>query len=674
MYSSPTNEHMLASPRQPYYVSSPLNPHSPSRPESRGSMSRLVSEESFPLGVGPGGYPYMTQRGESSTVGKGGNMLLYRLASDANTWDDEPPLPRPTGFRNRFSTGSDSGFSMHSANSESKYPQETFTPAGKGAFLAYAYDPSQDQNSPLDADDILHDPSIADKRKHGGLLNLRGFANVFVLTALVFGIVCLFTLYPIITFFRNNDRNLAIDNNVQVNASGQVPVFPNLRSLVDQDTPDPVKTRTGWDGQQYDLVFSDEFNTDGRTFYQGDDPYFEGVDLWYGATEDLEWYSPDNAITANGSLHITVEQVDDPSTNHGLQYKSAMLQSWNKFCFTSGYIEFNVSLPGENSNVSGFWPGLWTMGNLGRPGYGATTDGMWPYSYDSCDIGTLPNQTNVAKNGPAAALHTDNGRSVYNFELSWLPGQRVSACTCSSSANEHPGPTVSRGRGVPEIDALEAEKNKHGVGGVGSQSAQFAPFSADYNYSTAAITVYTPNQTAQNMYHGSALQEAVSYLTTIPDDNYAGAGGNFVTYGFEYYSNPNDDTDGFITWVVNGQPVYQITAASVGPDQAAEISQRLISREPMSIIMNLAISASFQPVVPSTLTFPSTLLVDYVRVYQRRSAINYGCDPSDYPTSNYINNHLTAYTNPNLTFWRGDPSSGFEAGYPWPQNSLQDPC
>lgn len=31
------------------------------------------------------------------------------------------------------------------------------------------------------------------------------------------------------------------------------------------------------------LVFSDEFNTDGRTFYPGDDPYWEAVDLHYWA-------------------------------------------------------------------------------------------------------------------------------------------------------------------------------------------------------------------------------------------------------------------------------------------------------------------------------------------------------------------------------------------------------
>lgn len=290
-------------------------------------------------------------------------MLLYRLASEANAWDDEPPLPRPIGIRNRFSTGSESAFSIQSANSDSKYPTENFATAGKGAFLAYAYDPSQDQMSPPDADDLLHDPSIADKNGKGSKINLRGFANVLVLTGLVIGLVCLFTLYPIVTFFRNNSRNLAIDNNVQVNATGQIPTFPNLRAVIDQDTPDEVKTRRGFDGETYDLVFSDEFNVDGRTFYPGDDPYFEAVDLWYGATEDLEWYSPgmsflgiitkahdfiifihpDNAVTTNGSLQIVVEQVDDPITNHGLLYKSAMLQSWNKFCFTRGYIECKLT-------------------------------------------------------------------------------------------------------------------------------------------------------------------------------------------------------------------------------------------------------------------------------------------------------------------------------------------
>jgi hypothetical protein len=46
--------------------------------------------------------------------------------------------------------------------------------------------------------------------------------------------------------------------------------------------------------------------------------------------------------------------------------------------------------------------------------------------YDSCDVGTFPNQTFKDGSGPAAALHSDFSRAKYNYELSWLPGQRLS--------------------------------------------------------------------------------------------------------------------------------------------------------------------------------------------------------------------------------------------------------
>lgn len=149
-----------------------------------------------------------------------------------------------------------------------------------------------------------------------------------------------------------------------------------MPELIDKDTPDTAKSRTGFDGQDYELVFSDEFNTAGRTFYPGDDPFWEAVDLWYGATNDEEWYDPGQITTKNGYLSILMENVE----THNLQYRSGMLQSWNKFCFTTGYIEINLTLPGPNENTQGYWPGAWTMGNLGRPGYAATTDGVWPYT------------------------------------------------------------------------------------------------------------------------------------------------------------------------------------------------------------------------------------------------------------------------------------------------------
>ena len=53
------------------------------------------------------------------------------------------------------------------------------------------------------------------------------------------------------------------------------------------------------------------------------------------------------------------------------------------------------------------------------------------------------------------------------------------------------------------------------------------------------------------------------------------------------------------------------------------------------------------------------MLIDYVRVYQRKGQTNIGCDPKGFPTADYINRHLDSYSNPNLTLWN----------YPKPKNS-----
>jgi beta-glucan synthesis-associated protein KRE6 len=69
-------------------------------------------------------------------------------------------------------------------------------------------------------------------------------------------------------------------------------MFPHIfqmPELVNVATPGSAKTRTGFDGQVYELV-SDKFKVENRTSYPTDDPYWEAIDLWYGATNDLDWY------------------------------------------------------------------------------------------------------------------------------------------------------------------------------------------------------------------------------------------------------------------------------------------------------------------------------------------------------------------------------------------------
>lgn len=176
-----------------------------------------------------------------------------------------------------------------------------------------------------------------------------------------------------------------------------------------------------------------------------------------------------------------------------------MLQSWNKFCFTGGAFEVAASLPGS-PKVSNFWPAVWMMGNLARAGYGSTSDGVWPYTYDACDVGTLKNQTNQG----LPLISTTSGSAGYGGELSYLPGQKLSACSCPGS--NHPGPINAdgkfAGRGAPEIDLFEAS-----LGQV-SQSAQWAPFNSFYsplNATTAEIE-YVGAGTYLNTYLGGIYQ------------------------------------------------------------------------------------------------------------------------------------------------------------------------
>ena len=199
---------------------------------------------------------------------------------------------------------------------------------------------------------------------------------------------------------------------------------------------------------------------------------------------------------------------------------------------------------------------------------------MWPYSYDTCDLGTFPSQ--MTSNGTPVASATGG---IGGDMLSQLPGQKTSACTCPGS--DHPGPSTSVGRGVPEIDIFEAQINVSTFQGSVSQSMQVAPYDLDYDYLTTSpiTTIYDSNLTHFNTYKGGPLQEAVSAVTSVESQFYGG--NEYAPYGFEYWSNQKNPQDGYITWYSNGQPSWQMTAATVGPNSLSEVSQRLVSEEPM---------------------------------------------------------------------------------------------
>lgn len=187
--------------------------------------------------------------------------------------------------------------------------------------------------------------------------------------------------------------------------------------------------------------------------------------------------------------------------------------------------------------------------------------------------------------------------SVFKININ-LSLYHYSACSCPGG--DHPGPNYNSGRGAPEIDIFEAEKDKNfAIGHVVSQSAQFGPFSHDYLYSNDSNgwTNWDPTRTRANTFRGSAVQQSVSGLTRLPSDMFQGQGNgtNYRTIGFEYTADPNDRINNVITWQVDGQKTHTVKATAVGPDPLPDgsgVGQRLIPEEPMSIVLNLGISSA----------------------------------------------------------------------------------
>ncbi|KAF1316299.1 Concanavalin a-like lectin/glucanase, subgroup, partial [Globisporangium splendens] len=243
-----------------------------------------------------------------------------------------------------------------------------------------------------------------------------------------------------------------------------------LKPWVDVHTPQDAYTATSSRGATWDLVFSDEFNVAGRNFAAGNDYLWTALDLPDGVNAALEYYSPNMSSTVTepdgrGVFQIEVRQESNISftvynaytrppqyESHSMYYRSAMVQSWNKFCFQGGLMEVSTKLPGAISSASGnpdlgnkyarvkniayypTWPGIWLLGNLARALFTKSTNRMWPWSYNEC-----------------------------NEELA--PMQRISAC----DSNPGYGLNKNQGRGAPEIDLLE------GGGTDVSTSIQLAP-------------------------------------------------------------------------------------------------------------------------------------------------------------------------------------------------------
>jgi len=402
------------------------------------------------------------------------------------------------------------------------------------------------------------------------------------------------------------------------------------------------------DGQELRLAWQDEFNEapNRRRFGVGADPIWEGVDLWYSATWDDEVYKPENARVEDGRLRITLEDTPawDQQSQKMHKFTSAMLQSWNKVCYTGGYFETRARMPGSVQK-GGQWGAVWMAGNLGRPGRLDTSVGTWPYSYNQCDKG----------------VEDQRGLDAGTM----LPGQRISACDPAPG----PGLNPNQGRGMPEIDLFELFVPTSGGDGAHiTTSLQMGPIIPTDTNHGPGLTGCPGDPRDRDIYencggftyfHNHSLpvhpnkwchavegndranhfQDCLSAEVGVEQSHFD----EFHTYGMLW------EPEERVAWYVDGHPVFEVRQNALEPKRSPsnsefEVGQRDIPTEPMSLLINVAISDTGVMNWHRGHTWPLHMDVDYVRIYQDASrGHSLGCSPDSHPTKEYIEAHRELY-------------------------------
>jgi beta-glucanase (GH16 family) len=111
----------------------------------------------------------------------------------------------------------------------------------------------------------------------------------------------------------------------------------------------------------------------------------------------------------------------------------------------------------------------------------------------------------------------------------------------------------------------------------------------------------------------------------------------YQKYAFEYIPGKEN---GAIAWFVGDDETFRMSGKAIGPN--GNVGQRDVSREPMSIILNLGISTGWTWIdwdkLGPTLAAGTTMYIDYVRIYQKEGQQLITCDPRmslDIPLLNY---------------------------------------
>ncbi len=418
---------------------------------------------------------------------------------------------------------------------------------------------------------------------------------------------------------------------------------------------------------------SDEFSTPHRTFTDGHDLTWTALDKNDYTNNALHYYSSEAISTKDGHLEIstsatdtTVVGFDDVNLRNKKvvkHFKSGMIQSWDKFCFTGGIIEARVRLPGRH-DTGGLWPAFWLLGNLARHTYVGTSNNVWPWSNSrTCDEGQAD-------------------------------AQRISPCLKTGHYGMEPGV----GRGAPEMDIFEVQP-----GDTKANQKQFLKMPVGQPFSSASLQV-APGKSWKRPGPGAWPGPGEWYdklgigVNTSSNINFYGTYNHFksaASASYDYWSDAISQNrqlaekhfegahvyrleweppsrkwrHGYLHWYLDGDLIFAINGSSITSVTHAEIPS-----EPSYIILNTAVSkewgfpmqcpagcpcedydcnsphfnarCGFSPgFCDMILEEDVKMKVDYVRVWQDpdNEAHKVGCSTGERPTRRWIEGHSEVY-------------------------------
>eukprot|EP00565_Helicotheca_tamesis_P009340 CAMPEP_0185734316 /NCGR_PEP_ID=MMETSP1171-20130828/22123_1 /TAXON_ID=374046 /ORGANISM="Helicotheca tamensis, Strain CCMP826" /LENGTH=636 /DNA_ID=CAMNT_0028404277 /DNA_START=32 /DNA_END=1942 /DNA_ORIENTATION=- len=439
-------------------------------------------------------------------------------------------------------------------------------------------------------------------------------------------------------------------------------------------TPAPDLTK----GRKYNLVMSDEFELPGREFGDGKDPKWTALEKNDYTNDALHYYAEENVRTDNnGDLVITTKigntdvvgfnEKKFERVHEKKHFRSAMLQSWNKFCFTGGIVEAEVQLPGKH-NVGGLWPAFWLLGNLARHTYVGSSMHMWPWSSTECnDLSEGAQKINSCLNAGHWDMKAGVGRGSPEIDIFEIQPGDIKANTGAYKYSYVGEPFMSASYQV----APGRPWNRPGPGTWPGPGQWYEDITGG-NETCLNILFYGN----YNHYKGDAHPEkqdywsdAISYNRQLHEEHFT----QKHVYRLEWdVPDPDTGYDGYLRWFLDNKLVLSMNGTGIAKAGfGAEISS-----EPMYILMNTAISTQwgFPMDCPNDCpcktydcssynwqktcgfsggfcdmmrnkTEPVEYKVNWVRVYQdpNDEKQKVGCSTPERPTRKFIEGHKELY-------------------------------